>query len=115
MNTVYYDSRNLACRMEITLLRRLGRDMAWQDLNAPGFDCHPLGIDDNTLRSALHLRDADGSWITGIAAVRTMYRHCRLSWLAALSEWAPLRPGIEAAYSAFARRHARNHPTTQEA
>jgi len=108
MTTVYFDSRYLLCRLEVTLLRRLAapRPVIWQDMNAPDFDAAALGMDDTAMRRALHLRN-EQVWVIGADAVRAMYRACGLSALARLTERRPLRRPADAAYRWFARCHAR--------
>ncbi|WP_255989342.1 thiol-disulfide oxidoreductase DCC family protein [Chitinolyticbacter albus] len=108
MTTIYFDSRYLLCRLEVGLLRRLAasRAVAWQDLNAAGFDAAALGLADKAMRSALHLRN-DSGWVIGADAVRAMYRACGLTTLARLTELGPVRRPADAAYRLFARCHAR--------
>lgn len=89
--TVYYDQSCPLCSAEIHSLKKLDTDahITLVDCSAPDFDdtpFHDLGIRRADMMNALHLRDAAGSWHTGVDAFAVLYRTAGLPAIGAF--WA---------------------------
>ena len=107
--TLYYDAACPVCALEMDHLRE--RDAAQRlrfvDIAAPGFDAAALGLDLAALDAELHGRWADGSTVTGMAALRAAYDAAGLGWVLRPTGFGPLRPAFDAAYRLFAQHRRR--------
>ena len=102
-DTLYYDGACPLCRAEVNKLRSLTRGaLELENIH----DLEPAdGVPDKqTLMSRLHLRTADGEWLTGLDANIRAWRHTPLRYLwRALGSW-PLRPISSRAYEFWLRQ-----------
>jgi predicted DCC family thiol-disulfide oxidoreductase YuxK len=108
--TVYYDSACPVCRREIAHYRRLrGADaIAWVD--AATCDEPALGADLDRTRALarFHVRDADGTLVSGPLAFVAIWRQLpALAWLAPLASSRPALAVLEWAYGMFLRARRR--------
>lgn len=102
-DTLFYDGQCSLCRHEIRLLSALRRDtLQLQDLNELSVD-HD-GPDWDTLMQSLHLRCANGDWLTGIDATVRAWSHTPLGLLWAPLRWPLLAPIADRVYDYWARR-----------
>ncbi len=102
-DTLYYDGACPLCRAEINKLRILTRGkLEFENIHDLE---HAADLPDRqTLMSRLHLRTADGEWLTGLDANIRAWRHTPLRYLwCALGSW-PLRPFSSRAYEFWLRR-----------
>lgn len=84
--TAYYDGSCQLCLAEMTnlmLRNRQGR-VEFVDAAAPGFDAAPLGVTQQALMNALHVRTAAGEWLIGVPAFEALYRELGLPKVASL-------------------------------
>lgn len=100
-DTLYYDGQCPLCNAEIERLREVRGDaLRVADIH----ESTPEGDapDRETLLKTLHLRRADGSWLTGADANVAAWEGTRQGkWLRVL-RWAPLRPLVDAVYALWA-------------
>jgi predicted DCC family thiol-disulfide oxidoreductase YuxK len=106
-DTLYFDGQCSLCRHEIRLLSSARRDtLELQDLNQLTGDYD--GPEWNTLMKSLHLRCADGNWLTGVDASVRAWSHTRLGFLWAPLRWPLIAPLADRVYNFWAqRRYAR--------
>lgn len=73
--TVYYDGSCHLCRAEMNnlMLRNTEGRVAFVDAAAPGFEAAPLGVTQDALMNALHVRLASGEWRVAIPAFERLY------------------------------------------
>ncbi|MBH9578984.1 thiol-disulfide oxidoreductase DCC family protein [Inhella proteolytica] len=84
--TVYYDGSCQLCRAEMhnLMLRNTEGRIAFIDAAAPGFDAAALGVTQDALMNALHVRrHADGQWLIAVPAFEALYRTVGLGGVAA--------------------------------
>lgn len=84
--TVYYDGSCQLCRAEMRnlMLRNTAGRIAFVDAAAPGFDAAALGVTQQALMNALHVRrHADGQWLIAVPAFEALYRCVGLGGVAA--------------------------------
>lgn len=100
---LFYDGRCGLCAGEIARLRRLQRgSLQLRDIHSA--EALPPGAPDrDTLLRTLHLRRADGSWLTGADANVEAWRHTRFGWLWAPLRWPLLRTLVDLVYAPWAR------------
>ena len=77
--TVFYNASSPACAGEVESLRRIehGGRLVFVDCSAPDFDENVLAgiaIRRADLMARIHVRDAHGSWQTGMSALEAAYR-----------------------------------------
>jgi predicted DCC family thiol-disulfide oxidoreductase YuxK len=100
-DTLYYDGQCPLCTAEITRLRAIrGNDLQVADIHdtPPSADAP----DRETLLRTLHLRRADGSWLTGADANVAAWEGTRQGrWLRVLRWW-PIRPLVDLVYAGWA-------------
>ncbi|MDF1822043.1 MAG: DUF393 domain-containing protein [Alcanivoracaceae bacterium] len=107
--TLYYDGRCPLCMREIGWLARHARDgnLRLVDVNDQlALACEQVPPVER-LRAVLHVRLADGRWLTGVDATVAAWQAAgvggRISWLL----WPPVKPLADLLYAGFARyRHA---------
>ena len=85
-DTLYFDGACPLCRAEIDKLRRFSRGRIRLQ-NIHELDGDDAALDKALLLSRLHLRTADGTWITGLAANVRAWRHTPFRWLWQVLEW----------------------------
>jgi predicted DCC family thiol-disulfide oxidoreductase YuxK len=83
--TTYYDGACQLCRAEMQnlMLRNTHGRVAFVDAAAPGFDAVALGVTQEAVMNALHVRTADGDWLVGVPAFEALYRTLGLPRVAA--------------------------------
>jgi predicted DCC family thiol-disulfide oxidoreductase YuxK len=83
--TTYYDGSCQLCSAEIHNLRVRDTEgsVAFVDVTAPGFDAPALGVTQEALMNALHVRTADGRWLVGVPAFEALYRRLGMPTIAA--------------------------------
>ena len=102
-DTLYYDGACPICSAEIgKLAKHCGDNLMLRDI-------HRLPDDDETpgrevLLSRLHLRTADGEWITGLEANVRAWRHTPFRPLWAILEWPLINRVGEYCYEWWLRR-----------
>ena len=84
--TTYYDGSCQLCRAEMSnlMLRNTEGRVAFVDAAAPGFDAAALGVTQEAVMNALHVRTQQGQWLIGIPAFEALYRVLGLPTVAAL-------------------------------
>lgn len=85
-DTLYYDGACPLCRAEIGKLAKFSRG----GLNL--VDVHRLergeaGIDETALLARLHLKTADGEWITGLKANIRAWQHTPFGFVWRVLDW----------------------------
>lgn len=102
-DTLFFDGQCPLCLHEIRLLSSLKRDtLRLQDLNELSAD--HAGPDWDTLMKTLHLRCANGAWLTGVDATVRAWSHTRLGLLWAPLRWPLIAPIADRFYDYWARR-----------
>ena len=89
-DTLYYDGNCPLCRAEIAKLRRFSKDrIALRNVHElePG----ETEVAPSELLARLHLRTADGQWITGLDANIRAWRHTPFRWFWQLLAWPLIR------------------------
>lgn len=99
-DTLYYDGRCSLCAAEIESLRR-ARDgsLALVDIHAADGDLPPRDL----LLRTLHLRRADGQWLTGADANVAAWEGTDRGRLLRVLRWPVLRRAVDAVYALWAR------------
>ncbi len=102
-DTLFYDGNCPLCMREVRLLTRIADDgLLLTDLHdvseKPG---EPSSLE--KLKN-LHLRTADGEWLTGVDATVRAWSHTRWGFLFSLLRWPLLGPLADAAYRYWARK-----------
>ncbi len=87
--TVYFDRSCSLCRDEIETLKRADAAdrLALVDCSVENFEddaAREAQLDQTTMLSALHIRDADGRWYRGVDAFAELYRAVGLTGIARL-------------------------------
>ena len=102
---LYYDGDCPLCRAEINKLRYFTRDrLILMNIHRLGPD--EAAPDKAVLLARLHLKTADGEWLTGIDANIRAWRHTPLRYLWEILGWPFIRPLSERAYEFWLRRRA---------
>lgn len=83
--TTYYDGSCQLCSAEIhnLMLRNTDGAVAFVDASAADFDAAALGVTQDALMNALHVRTADGRWLVGVPAFEALYRRLGMPTIAA--------------------------------
>jgi predicted DCC family thiol-disulfide oxidoreductase YuxK len=83
--TTYFDGSCQLCSAEMhnLKLRNTEGRVAFVDASAPGFDAAALGMTQQALMNALHVRTAGGAWLVGVPAFEALYRVLGLPRIAA--------------------------------
>lgn len=101
---VFYDGACPICNAEIRALRRWDRAARLDliDIAAPSFDEHAWPVSRADMDAALHARLPDGTWQTGMAATRHIYRAVGRGWMVAFTGWPLLSRAFDHLYAWFA-------------
>lgn len=104
--TVYFDGACPVCRTEIAhYQRQRGADgIRWVD--ASNCDEAALGADADraTMMRRFHVREADGTLVSGAAAFVAIWRRLPgFAWLATIASWRPVLAVLEVGYGLFLR------------
>ena len=101
-DTLYFDGQCSLCSKEMKRLEGL------HDGKLRLIDVHsselPAGKSRAELLEVLHLRDADGQWISGLDANVRAWRHTRWGWLFAWLRWPLIASIADRIYAVWARR-----------
>jgi len=101
--TLYYDGRCSLCAAEIARLKRLQRgSLQLRDIHQVEINGADMPDRDTLLRT-LHLRRADGQWLTGADANVEAWQHTRMGWLWQPLRWPLLRILVDWVYAPWAR------------
>jgi predicted DCC family thiol-disulfide oxidoreductase YuxK len=102
---VLFDGDCPICRRKVLFLQRRDRTgrLAYTDIRAADFKSPIPGIGFETLEMKIHALPPDGQAVSGMAAIRTVYRAIGLGWLAAPTGWPLLRPFFDALYRCVAK------------
>ncbi len=101
-DTLYFDGKCSLCLREIGHLRRLAdAALELRDIHqlSPGADVPPR----LTLLRTLHLRRADGEWVTGLDASVAAWQHTRLGPLWRWLRWPLVKPLAAYGYRLWAQ------------
>lgn len=111
--TTYYDGACQLCRAEMRnlMLRNTEGRVAFVDAAAPGFDAAALGLTQEAVMNALHVRTASGDWLVGVPAFEALYRTLGLPWVAAALRQ-PLLATAAARVYPWVVRHRHHLPRT---
>jgi len=104
--TVYFDGECPICRREIAHYRRQrGADtIAWIDASRCEEAALPPGLDRTAVMRRFHVREEDGTLVTGAAAFVTIWRRLPgFAWLARVASTRPALAILEAGYAVFLR------------
>ncbi len=104
--TVYYDRSCPICRTEVEALDRDADGWTLRDcsaMQAADEVARRDGISVAAMMSAMHVRDRDGTWLTGVDAIARLYHDAGRHRVARLLRWRRLRPIWDVCYTAFAR------------
>ena len=102
-DTLYYDGACPLCSAEINKLANLSGDgLCLKDIHAldGGEDCPPADV----LMSRLHLKTAQGQWITGLSANVHAWQHTRFGCVWRLLELPLIRPVSHYCYELWLSR-----------
>lgn len=104
--TVYFDGACPVCRTEIAhYQRQRGADaIAWVDASSCDEAALGPGVDRAAALRRFHVREADGTLVSGAAAFVVIWRRLpAFRWLAALASSRPALAALEVGYGIFLR------------
>ena len=104
--TVYFDGACPVCRREIAHYRRLrGSDaIAWVDASSCNESALGPGLDRSLVLRRFHVREGDGTLISGAAAFVAIWRRLpAFAWLATLASLRPMPAVLDVGYWIFLR------------
>ncbi len=106
-DTLYYDGACPLCRAEIGKLEKLsGGKIELVDIH--GMQAGACEVDSELLLTRLHLKTADGKWITGLSANVRAWQHTPLRFLWRVLEWPLIKPLSHRAYEFWLDRRQRS-------
>lgn len=111
--TVYYDGACPVCRREIAHYRRLrgAQTIEWVDAATCALPALGADLDRRRALARFHVRDADGTLVSGPLAFVAIWRRLpALAWLAPLASSRPALALLETAYRIFLRARRRWRP-----
>lgn len=101
MDTLYYDGRCSLCLHEINWLRKLTDSrLALVDIHS--LNDGSIAIERQRLMAILHLKKANGDWVTGLDATVGAWSHTRLGWLFKPLRWPLIKPVADKLYLRWA-------------
>jgi predicted DCC family thiol-disulfide oxidoreductase YuxK len=103
MDTLYYDGNCPLCLREIRALQKL-RDERLQLVDIHSYNPAPGEPARESMLLRLHLRTADGGWLSGVDATVKAWSHTRWGFLSRPLRWPLLTPLADRAYDYWARR-----------
>jgi predicted DCC family thiol-disulfide oxidoreductase YuxK len=110
MNNIYpltllYDAACPVCSLEMDHLRERNVDhqLAFVNINEPGFDASAWGTTLAELNAEMHGVTPSGEHLLGLAALRAAYAAVGLGWVLKPTGWGPLAPLADAGYRWFAQ------------
>ncbi len=106
-DTLYYDGACPLCRAEIGKLEKLsGGKIELVDIH--GMQAGACEVDSELLLTRLHLKTADGEWVTGLSANVRAWQHTPLRFLWRVLEWPLIKPLSHRAYEFWLDRRQRS-------
>jgi predicted DCC family thiol-disulfide oxidoreductase YuxK len=103
MDILYYDGKCPLCLREIRSLERL-RDERLQLVDVHAYEPLPGEPSRQSMLLRLHLRAADGKWLSGVDATVKAWSHTRWGFLFRPLRWPLLAPLADRAYDYWAGR-----------
>ncbi len=103
MDTLYYDGKCSLCLREISALARL-KNGCLQLVDAHSYEPAPGEPTRESMLLRLHLKTAEGNWLSGVDATVTAWSHTRWGFLFRPLRWPLLAPLADRAYDYWARR-----------
>lgn len=102
---VFFDGECPLCMREIRMLRR--RDthsrIAFTDIADADFSAAQYDKTQSEFMGAIHGRDVDGAWHSGVDVFRHLYTAIGFGRLVSMTRWPGVRQGLELGYRLFAR------------
>ena len=106
-DTLYYDGACPICRAEVKKLAGFTKGtLDLRDIHA--LDGEDSRLDKTSLLSRLHLRTAQGEWITGLQANIRAWRHTPFGFLWLMLDWPLIRIASHACYELWLRHRNRS-------
>lgn len=103
--TLFYDGACPLCQREMKILaRRKSSRLQLVDIHTSP-DLAPE--EREAMLRRLHLREADGHWLTGVDASVAAWRYSPMGWLLAPLRWPLLGRVVDAVYGRWAERRFR--------
>lgn len=106
-DTLYYDGACPLCRAEIDKLSGFARDHLVLK-NIHELEPDETLPDRHKLLSRLHLKTAEGTWITGLRANIRAWRHTPFRYLWQILDWPLIRPISHCCYEFWLRKRQSN-------
>jgi len=103
MDTLYYDGKCPLCLREIGALERL-RDDSLGLVDVHEHEPAPGEPNRDSMLLRLHLKTADGAWLSGVDATVRAWSHTRWGFLFKPLRWPLIAPLANRAYDFWARR-----------
>jgi predicted DCC family thiol-disulfide oxidoreductase YuxK len=104
-DTLYYDGACPVCSAEMGKLARFSRGrIELKNIHELDDDA---GLDKDKLLSRLHLRTAEGEWVTGLKANIRAWHHTPFRHLWRVLDWPLIRPVSQRCYEYWLRHRAR--------
>lgn len=106
-DTLYYDGACPLCSAEIAKLAHFSKDkLELRDIHELGEA--DSGLDKEELLSKLHLKTADGKWITGLHANIRAWRHTPFRYLWRVLDWPLINLVSHRCYDLWLRQRNRS-------
>ncbi|RBP48312.1 thiol-disulfide oxidoreductase DCC family protein [Arenicella xantha] len=107
VDTLFYDGACALCSTEIRHLNRL-KDSTLQliDIHAMAATDFPASVNKLELMTRLHLRSADGLWLTGLDATVRAWQHTKFGWLLLPLRWPIFKQISDWCYNRWANNRA---------
>ena len=106
-DTLYYDGACPLCSAEVSKLKRFSRNKLVVK-NIHDLDGEDAGLDKQLLLSRLHLKTADGTWVTGLQANIRAWHHTPFRYLWRLLDWPLINLVSHRCYEFWLRRRSRS-------
>ena len=102
-DTLYYDGACPLCNAEVGKLSKLAKDgLVVKDIHE--LDDNEAAPDKAILMSRLHLKTADGQWLTGLTANIRAWEHTPFRYLWRVLDWPIIRVFSHWGYEQWLRR-----------
>ena len=108
MHTIlFFDGHCSLCSKEIRLLKKLKRDsLVLVDIHSNSFESFAEGIAASTMLEVLHLRDSNGTWLTGLDATVAAWSHTAVGWIFKPLRWPGIKVFADLLYLRWAQKRA---------
>lgn len=106
---LFYDGKCAICSKEIKLLTRM-KDPSLTLIDIHSEECSDAAVGKSALEllSVLHLKTADGKWLTGVDASVNAWRHTSIGWLLLPLRWPLIKPIVDRLYHKWASKRVCN-------